>query len=162
MGSEGDTTMRERRHALGGALYSVSDDGDLDVTARDGETSGVFAPNGSWKRCDLTHADPHLCSWLAGPQLPARLAVLPRFRNTDASQPERPPAAPIHWLDDDDDWTVATELGMLARVFNQDVYKLLQVQEGLEAMIKPGVTLADHQETKPRHFHAILDEWMAR
>ena len=51
---------------------------------------------------------------------------------------------------------------MLGRVFNQDVYNLPQVQLGLEAMTKPGVTFADYQETKPRHFHAILDEWLAR
>ncbi len=75
---------------------------------------------------------------------------------------ERPPAAPIHWLTDDDDWTVATELGMLGRVFNQDVYNVPEVQAGLKAMVKPGVTFADYQETKPRHFHAILDEWIAR
>jgi len=73
-----------------------------------------------------------------------------------------PPAAPIHWLTDDEDWTVATELGMLGRVFNQDVYNLPEVQLGLEAMTKPGVTFADYQETKPRHFHALLDEWVAK
>ena len=56
----------------------------------------------------------------------------------------------------------APELGMLGRVFNQDVYNLPQVQAGLEAMRKPGVTFADYQETKPRHFHAICDEWIAR
>jgi nitrite reductase/ring-hydroxylating ferredoxin subunit len=77
---------------------------------------------------------------------------------------ERPPAAPIHWLNDDDDWTAAPELGMLARVFNQDVYNLPHVQTGLEALAatKDGVTFADYQETKPRHFHALLDEWVAR
>jgi phenylpropionate dioxygenase-like ring-hydroxylating dioxygenase large terminal subunit len=75
---------------------------------------------------------------------------------------ERPPAAAIHWLTDDEDWTAAPELGMLGRVFNQDVYNLPQVQLGLEAMTKPGVTFADYQETKPRHFHALLDEWTTR
>ncbi len=77
---------------------------------------------------------------------------------------ERPPAAPIHWLSDDEDWTAVTELGMLGRVFNQDVYNVSQVQLGLEAMagIKPGVTFADYQETKPRHFHAMLDDWIFR
>jgi len=34
---------------------------------------------------------------------------------------ERPPAAPIHWLGPDDDGVDAPELGMLAKVFNQDV-----------------------------------------
>jgi phenylpropionate dioxygenase-like ring-hydroxylating dioxygenase large terminal subunit len=72
---------------------------------------------------------------------------------------DRPPAAPIHWLSDDEDWTEAPELGMLGRVFNQDVYNVPKVQAGLEAMMKPGVTFADYQETKPRHFHQILGEW---
>ena len=51
---------------------------------------------------------------------------------------------------------------MLGRVFNQDVYNVPEVQKGLEAMMKPGVTFADYQESKPRHFHAILGEWIAR
>ena len=29
-------------------------------------------------------------------------------------------------------------------------------------MQKPGVTLAIYQETKIRHFHTLLDEWLAR
>jgi phenylpropionate dioxygenase-like ring-hydroxylating dioxygenase large terminal subunit len=74
----------------------------------------------------------------------------------------KPPAAAIHWLRDDEDWTKAAELGMLGRVFNQDVYNLPKVQAGLEAMTKPGVTFADYQETKPRHFHEQLDQWLAR
>jgi hypothetical protein len=47
-------------------------------------------------------------------------------------------------------------------VFNQDVYNRPTVQAGLERMTKPGVTFADRQETKLRHFHACLDEWLAR
>lgn len=75
--------MRRRKHALSGAIYDVRDDGTLDVTARDG-TSGVFTSDGEWIEGDLRHADPHLCIWLAGPQLPPRLAVLPRFRTTES------------------------------------------------------------------------------
>ena len=45
-------------------------------------------------------------------------------------------------------------------MFEQDVYNLPEVQLGLEAMTRPGVMFADYQETKPRHFHAILDEWI--
>ncbi len=75
---------------------------------------------------------------------------------------ERPPAAPINWLGDDEDWTDAPELGLLARVFNQDVYNLPHIQTGLETMPQPDVTFADYQETKPRHFHKLLDEWITR
>ncbi len=78
--------MRQRRHALSGALYDVRDDGNVEVTSRTGVT-GLFSPTGEWLDGELTHADPHLCIWLAGPQLPPRLAVLPRFRQT-AGEPE--------------------------------------------------------------------------
>jgi hypothetical protein len=73
---------------------------------------------------------------------------------------ERPPAAPIHWLGPDDDWTEAPELGFLARVFNQDTFNLPKVQRGLHATVKPGVTLANYQETKIRHLHRLLERWL--
>lgn len=79
----------------------------------------------------------------------------------DESQP-KPPSAPIHWLGMDDDWTEAWELGMLARVFNQDVFNLPKVQDGLESGAIDTVTFANYQETKPRHFHQLLDEWISR
>ncbi len=79
----------------------------------------------------------------------------------DESQP-KPPSVPIHWLGPDDDWTDAPELGFLARVFNQDTFNLPKVQVGLRTMKKPGVTLANYQETKLRHFHNLLSDWVAR
>jgi len=74
----------------------------------------------------------------------------------------RGPAAPIHHLGPDDDWVEAPELGMLAKVFNQDVVNMPQVQKGLKNMVKPEVIFADYGETKPRHFHMILDRWIAK
>jgi hypothetical protein len=76
--------MRQRKHALSGAIYDVRDDGNVEVTSRHGET-GIFTPDGVWIEGELRHADPHLCGWLAGPQLPPRLAVLPRFRQTEGA-----------------------------------------------------------------------------
>jgi phenylpropionate dioxygenase-like ring-hydroxylating dioxygenase large terminal subunit len=78
----------------------------------------------------------------------------------DTSKP-KPPAVPIHWLGVDDDWTKAEELGMLARVFNQDTFNLPKVQKGLPSLRK-GITLANYQETKLRHFHWLLGQWVAR
>jgi hypothetical protein len=72
----------------------------------------------------------------------------------------RPPAAPIHWLGVDDDWVDAPELGMLAKVFNQDVVTMPYVQKGLKTMKQPYVIFADYGETKPRHFHKLLNEWI--
>jgi phenylpropionate dioxygenase-like ring-hydroxylating dioxygenase large terminal subunit len=73
---------------------------------------------------------------------------------------ERPAAAPIHWLGPDDDWTEAPELGMLARVFNQDVFNLPNVQAGLMSGSLDRVTFASYQETKLRHFHGLLGRWV--
>lgn len=74
----------------------------------------------------------------------------------------RPAAAPIHWLGIDDDWTEAPELGMLAKVFNQDVYNMPQVQAGLKTMKQPYVMFGDYGETKIRHFHGLLQAWIDR
>jgi hypothetical protein len=46
-------------------------------------------------------------------------------------------------------------LGLLARVFNQDTFNLPKVQKGLPSLRK-GITLANYQETKIRHFHWLL------
>jgi phenylpropionate dioxygenase-like ring-hydroxylating dioxygenase large terminal subunit len=73
---------------------------------------------------------------------------------------EKPPPAKIHWLGLDDPWTDAPELGGLARIFNQDVFNLPKVQRGLRATQKPGVTLANYQEAKIRHFHTLLEKWI--
>lgn len=73
---------------------------------------------------------------------------------------ERPPPAPIHWLEEDQDWTEAPELGMLAKVFQQDTFNLPQVQAGLEAAPYEEVVLARYQETKIRHFHTLLNRWI--
>ena len=74
----------------------------------------------------------------------------------------RPAAAPVHELGPDDDWVDAPELGMLAKVFNQDVVNMPEVQRGLRAIKRPEVIFANYGETKPRHFHELLDAWMAR
>jgi hypothetical protein len=65
--------MRKRHHALSGAMYEVGEDGFVHVDL-DG-TTGVFDHHGRWVSGDLTHADPHMCLWLAGPQLPDGMSV---------------------------------------------------------------------------------------
>jgi hypothetical protein len=68
--------MRTRVHPLSGALYDVRPDGHLDVTLRG--VSGVFDAEGRWVSGELRHADPQLCGWLAGPQLPAGVPGNPK------------------------------------------------------------------------------------
>jgi phenylpropionate dioxygenase-like ring-hydroxylating dioxygenase large terminal subunit len=73
----------------------------------------------------------------------------------------RPRPAPVHWLRDDEDWTRAPELGFLTRVFNQDTFNLGRVQAGLRGAAHTHVTFGLYQETKIRHFHALLDRYVA-
>jgi hypothetical protein len=75
---------------------------------------------------------------------------------------ERPPAAPLKMLGVDDDWTEAYELGLLTRVFNQDVYNLPRVQKGLESGAIDEVVFARYQETKIRGMHAEMERWLGR
>jgi Ring hydroxylating alpha subunit (catalytic domain) len=75
---------------------------------------------------------------------------------------ERPPPAPVHWLDADSDWTKAPQLGSLARVFNQDSFNLPNVHLGLKASPLEHVTFARYEESKIRHWHQLLEEHLAR
>jgi phenylpropionate dioxygenase-like ring-hydroxylating dioxygenase large terminal subunit len=73
---------------------------------------------------------------------------------------ERPPPATERRLGFDEPWTTADELGMLAKVFDQDVFNMANVQLGLETTFKPGITLANYQESKVRWIHQMLGEFM--
>ena len=64
-------------------------------------------------------------------------------------------------LDEETPWTEAPELGMLARIFTQDTFNLPNVQAGLMATPYESVVLARYQETKLRHFHHLLAQFMA-
>ena len=72
---------------------------------------------------------------------------------------ERPPAAKVRFLRDDEKWTDAPELGGLGAIFEQDTSNLARIQRGLKASVK-GVTLAEYQESRIRHFHAVLDRYL--
>ncbi len=72
----------------------------------------------------------------------------------------RPSPAPVHWLGADADYTDAPELGLLAKVFNQDVHNMPRVQQGLKSMHKKEVIFAEYQETKIRHFYTLYKKYM--
>ena len=74
---------------------------------------------------------------------------------------ERPKPATRRDLSVTQRWTDAPELGMLAKVFDQDVFNMSKVQLGLETTVKPGVTLANYQESKVRWIHQRLGEFIA-
>ena len=74
---------------------------------------------------------------------------------------ERPKPAEVHWLRADEKFSDAAELGMLGKVFDQDLFNMPNVQIGLESTFKPGVTLANYQESKVRWLHDKITEWVA-
>lgn len=73
---------------------------------------------------------------------------------------ERPPASPPHRLGIHDSWTEAPELMALGPVFDQDSSNLARIQRGIRVLRKPGVTLANYQESRIRHFHRVLDSYL--
>ncbi len=75
-------------------------------------------------------------------------------------QGERPANVPVHFLNESETFLDAPELGMLGKVFNQDLFNMANVQRGLEATHKPGVTLANYQESKIRWLHQKLTQWI--
>ena len=73
---------------------------------------------------------------------------------------DRPRPAAEHKLGVDEPWTDAPELGMLAKVFEQDVFNMTKVQKGLETTRKPGATFSNYQESKIRWLHQLFTEWI--
>jgi hypothetical protein len=63
--------VRTIKHPLSGALYDLTDDSLVQVTARDGAV-GLFDAEGRWLSGALRQCDPHLCVWIAGRQLDNR------------------------------------------------------------------------------------------
>jgi hypothetical protein len=74
----------------------------------------------------------------------------------------RPPATPTRYIGPDETWADAPELGLFGRVFNQDGSTFGRIQRGLHASVQSSVNLARYQESRIRHFHATLDDYLAR
>lgn len=62
--------MRTIKHPLSGAFYDLTVNGTIEVT-KDAKR-GLFTEHGVWLEGEIRHADPHLCLWIAGKQLPNR------------------------------------------------------------------------------------------
>jgi hypothetical protein len=74
---------------------------------------------------------------------------------------ERPPAAPVRFVGVDEPFASVDELFTMGPLFDQDVFNIGPLQKGLKAATQPTVRFADRQESRIRHFHTLLDRWMA-
>ncbi|MDT4915529.1 MAG: hypothetical protein QOH89_229 [Pseudonocardiales bacterium] len=73
---------------------------------------------------------------------------------------ERPPPAEIQWISEGGSWTEAPSLGITARILDQDSSNIAAVQKGLNTTPATGLPMALYQESKIRHFHALLEQWL--
>jgi hypothetical protein len=78
-----EVPLRSIRHPLSGAVYDLRD-GRIHVTSRDGR-EGMFDHHGRWLSGELKHADPHLCLWIGGAELPTRIPQRPPATSSAAS-----------------------------------------------------------------------------
>jgi hypothetical protein len=111
----------------------------------------------------------------AGPRTNAVYRFLPDGNDPDSciaevwllAQPpaegtERPKPAPIRWLKEGEMFSDVTEIGLLGPTFDQDYANLPYIQKGLKTTRAKGVLISRYQENRIRHYHQILEEWMAR
>jgi hypothetical protein len=89
-----------------------------------------------------------------------RSAIMEVFFLSPWSGDRKPEPAPLHMLEEHETFTDAPELGGLGKVFDQDLFNMPRVQQGLEATFKPGITLSNYQEGKVRWLHHKLGEWV--
>ena len=80
--------MRTIIHPLSGATYDLQPDGTVQVVARDGAV-GVFDLHGTWVSGALRQADPHLCLWIAGRDLPNRVQQAAGALRRDGASPQQ-------------------------------------------------------------------------
>ena len=62
--------MRAIKHPLSGAIYDLQNDGTIRVE-KDGK-AGIFRADGTYVSGAIFFADPHLCVWIGGRELPSR------------------------------------------------------------------------------------------
>ncbi len=70
----------------------------------------------------------------------------------------KPAPVPQRFLGPDDSWTEATELGSLAKIFDQDCVNAPQVHEGLKSKQPAYVWYSNYQESIIRNFHHIYEK----
>jgi phenylpropionate dioxygenase-like ring-hydroxylating dioxygenase large terminal subunit len=75
---------------------------------------------------------------------------------------EPPAPKPVRWLQEGETFSDITEIGLLGPVFDQDYANLPHIQKGLKTTRSSGVVISRYQENRIRHYHQILEEWLAR
>ena len=73
---------------------------------------------------------------------------------------ERPPPAPVMWVSEDESWTVPKVLGVTGHILDQDSFNLPKVAKGIASAPVDGLVMSAYQESRIRHFHQLLEEYI--
>jgi phenylpropionate dioxygenase-like ring-hydroxylating dioxygenase large terminal subunit len=79
----------------------------------------------------------------------------------DLSQPA-PPAAKLEWLPEDRPFADHPSLGRLGPIFDQDYQNIIGVWKGLHSTTQQGLILGRYQESRIRHYHRRIDDFIGR
>ncbi len=78
-------------------------------------------------------------------------------KNEDGTHPPSPKPTIVGL---EDSWHKVPGMGSAADVTDQDTENLKRIQRGIRAAKKPGATMSVYQESRIRHFHKTLEEYM--
>ncbi|MFU2325056.1 aromatic ring-hydroxylating oxygenase subunit alpha [Pseudomonas sp. NFX98] len=71
-----------------------------------------------------------------------------------------PAAAKIEWLPDDRPFAEHPGLGRLGPIFDQDYENIVGVWKGLHSTVEKGLILGKYQESRIRHYHSRIDDFI--
>lgn len=71
-----------------------------------------------------------------------------------------PPTPPLRDLTESEKWADFPELTWLGPLFDQDMVNMPRVQEGMESLPRGSITLSAYQESRIRHYHQLLEEFL--
>ncbi len=74
----------------------------------------------------------------------------------------RPAPVPMHFLENDESWREAPELGPLSDIFEQDMANLPYVQDGLNASMSGVVHFGRYSEMRIRQHHLMLERYLSK
>lgn len=77
----------------------------------------------------------------------------------DLSKPP-PSAAKVEWLPDDRPFAEHPGLGRLGAIFDQDYENIIGVWKGLHSTVEKGLILGQYQESRIRHYHRRIDDYI--